>query len=105
MGKRQRARDRVGSTPVRVAMLVRRGHGGSIGPLQKGKGLPPTTGFGPRYNARRVVVKAHVQRLTDRGAQAARRHLRYIERDGVEKDGSPGALYGPRHRCDGNAGQ
>jgi type IV secretory pathway VirD2 relaxase len=41
------------------------------------------------------VVKAHVQKLGGRGAQAAARHLRYIERDGVEKDGSPGVLYGP----------
>jgi type IV secretory pathway VirD2 relaxase len=41
------------------------------------------------------VVKAHVQRLGRQGAQAAARHLRYIERDGVEKDGSPGVLYGP----------
>jgi type IV secretory pathway VirD2 relaxase len=36
-----------------------------------------------------------VQKLGGRGAQAAARHLRYIERDGVEKDGSPGVLYGP----------
>jgi type IV secretory pathway VirD2 relaxase len=40
-------------------------------------------------------VKAHVQKLGGHGAQAAARHLRYIERDGVEKDGSPGVLYGP----------
>jgi type IV secretory pathway VirD2 relaxase len=46
-------------------------------------------------NARRVVVKAHVQRLGTGGAKAAALHLRYIERDGVEKDGSKGVLYGP----------
>ncbi len=34
-------------------------------------------------------------RLTAYGAKAAAMHLRYIERDGVEKDGSKGALYGP----------
>jgi hypothetical protein len=38
--------------------------------------------IGPRPNARRVVVKAHVQKLGRHGAQAAARHLRYIERDG-----------------------
>jgi YD repeat-containing protein len=43
--------------------------------------------------ARRVVVKAHVQRMTAGGAKAAALHLRYIERDGVEKDGSKGVLY------------
>jgi type IV secretory pathway VirD2 relaxase len=48
-----------------------------------------------RPDARRVVVKARVVRLTTYGAKAAALHLRYIERDGVEKDGSKGALYGP----------
>jgi type IV secretory pathway VirD2 relaxase len=34
-----------------------------------------------------------VARLSGRGARAAVLHLRYIERDGVEKDGSKGVLY------------
>jgi hypothetical protein len=37
-------------------------------------------------------------RLTANGAKAAARHLRYIERDGVEKDGSKGVLYGQKDR-------
>jgi type IV secretory pathway VirD2 relaxase len=36
-----------------------------------------------------------VVRLSAGGAKAAALHLRYIERDGVEKDGSKGVLYGP----------
>jgi type IV secretory pathway VirD2 relaxase len=48
-----------------------------------------------RTDARRVVIKARVVRLTASGAKAAAMHLRYIERDGVEKDGSKGVLYGP----------
>ncbi len=44
-------------------------------------------------NARRVVIKAHVARLTASGAKAAALHLRYIQRDGVEQDGSKGILY------------
>jgi type IV secretory pathway VirD2 relaxase len=48
----------------------------------------------PRPRDRRVIVKAHVQRLTAGGAKAAALHLRYIERDGVEKDRSKGVLYG-----------
>ncbi|MGH7436756.1 MAG: DUF3363 domain-containing protein, partial [Polyangiaceae bacterium] len=48
-----------------------------------------------RPDARRVVVKARVVRLTANGAKSAAVHLRYIERDGVEKDGSKGVLYGP----------
>jgi type IV secretory pathway VirD2 relaxase len=49
------------------------------------------TGLGA--GARRVVVKAHVARLGGHGARAAVLHLRYIERDGVEKDGSKGVLF------------
>ncbi len=48
-----------------------------------------------RPDARRVVIKARVVRLAAGGAKAAALHLRYIERDGVEKDGSKGVLYGP----------
>src|SRR5580692_5725367 len=47
----------------------------------------------PARDARRVVVKAHYLRMTATGAKAATLHLRYIERDGVEKDGSKGMLY------------
>jgi type IV secretory pathway VirD2 relaxase len=41
-----------------------------------------------------VVVKVRVVRMTAYGAKAARLHLRYIERDGVDRDGSRGVLYG-----------
>ena len=47
----------------------------------------------PDATARRVVVKAHVARMGTGGAKAAALHLRYIERDGVEKDGSEGVPY------------
>ena len=47
----------------------------------------------PGAGARRVIVKMHVARLGANGARAASLHLRYIERDGVEKDGSKGVLY------------
>jgi type IV secretory pathway VirD2 relaxase len=40
-----------------------------------------------------VVVKVHVASLRAGGAKAAALHVRYIERDGVEKDGSKGKLY------------
>jgi type IV secretory pathway VirD2 relaxase len=51
----------------------------------------PVRGLGA--GARRVVIKAHVHRLNASGAKAAALHLRYIERDGVERDGSKGVLY------------
>jgi len=53
--------------------------------------------------ARRVVVKAHVARLGGRGARAAVLHLRYIERNGVEKDGSKGVLYDAKGRASAEA--
>jgi type IV secretory pathway VirD2 relaxase len=44
-------------------------------------------------HARRVIVKAHLLRMGPTAAKAAALHVRYIERDGVEKDGSKGVLY------------
>ncbi|MBB4659331.1 DUF3363 domain-containing protein [Parvularcula dongshanensis] len=55
---------------------------------------------------RRVVVKARVHRLSGSGAKNARAHLSYIERDGVEKDGSEGRAYDARdNRADTTAFQ
>ena len=47
----------------------------------------------PGVGARRVIVKARYVKMTPFGAKAAKLHLRYIERDGVERDGSKGRLY------------
>jgi type IV secretory pathway VirD2 relaxase len=44
-----------------------------------------------------------VARLSGRGARAAVLHLRYIERDGVEKDGSKGVLYDATGRVSAEA--
>jgi type IV secretory pathway VirD2 relaxase len=43
--------------------------------------------------ARRAVVKARLVRLGAKGMAAARAHLRYVQRDGVSRDGERGALY------------
>jgi len=43
--------------------------------------------------SRRCVVKARYVSLTREGAKAARAHLAYIEREGVEQDGSKGRLF------------
>ena len=48
----------------------------------------------PRADARRCIVKARIVPMNARGVKAARLHLAYIERDGVERDGSEGRLYG-----------
>jgi len=47
-----------------------------------------------KFRARRVAVKIRSVRLGLNGLQKARAHLRYIQRDGAERDGTPGKLYG-----------
>ncbi|HVV53336.1 MAG TPA: DUF3363 domain-containing protein [Polyangia bacterium] len=44
-------------------------------------------------SSRRCVVKSHYVATRGGGRLAAARHLGYLERDGVERDGSPGRLY------------
>jgi len=54
------------------------------------------------YRARRAIVKASLIRLAGKGGRAARAHMRYVQRDGVTRDGMPGELYGPEtDRADG----
>lgn len=43
--------------------------------------------------SRRAVVKFRLATLGGKGAGGAKAHLKYIERDGVTRDGSPGQLY------------
>ncbi|SHL52321.1 Type IV secretory pathway, VirD2 components (relaxase) [Sphingobium sp. YR657] len=57
------------------------------------------------YRQRRVVVKYRIARLNrPKGADAARAHLRYIQRDGVTREGEPGRLYcAGEDKADGKA--
>jgi len=48
-----------------------------------------------RGSSRRVVIKTRLLNLAKVGPRATIRHLRYIERDGVTKDGSKACAYGP----------
>ncbi|WP_296615776.1 relaxase/mobilization nuclease RlxS [Sphingomonas sp.] len=45
------------------------------------------------FRARRAMVKTRLVRLGSKGVAGARAHLRYIQRDGVTRDGLPGELY------------
>lgn len=45
------------------------------------------------FRSRRVVVKVRPVMLAGKGLGGARAHLSYIQRDGVTRDGEPGALY------------
>jgi type IV secretory pathway VirD2 relaxase len=65
--------------------------------IGRGAGVGRVLGSRDRYGAqrrRRVMVKARIVRLAGKGMNAARAHLRYVQRDGVTRDGEPGRLYG-----------
>jgi len=45
------------------------------------------------FRSRRVVVKTRVMKLGPKGLAAARTHVRYLQREGVSREGLPGQLY------------
>jgi type IV secretory pathway VirD2 relaxase len=74
------------------------GRGASMGRL-----LSSRDRFGG-LRARRAVVKTRLVRIGSKGMPAARAHLRYIQRDGVTREGTPGELYSAeRDTADGKA--
>ncbi len=92
MGGGRQPRTKNGVNSFRNAIVAR---GGSVmrrgmRGVREGAHTPKV----PTY-MRRVIVKVNIVRMTPERAKAAAAHIRYILRDGVEKDGSPGVLYGP----------
>lgn len=77
-------------------------HGSRIG---RGAGVGRVLASRDRYAAfrvRRVIIKSRIVKLKGQGLKAARLHLRYIQRDGVTRDGLPGELYdGTQDQADG----
>ena len=74
------------------------GRGASMGRL-----LSSRDRFGG-MRARRAVVKTRLVRIGTKGMPAARAHLRYIQRDGVTREGASGELYSAeRDMADGKA--
>ena len=49
------------------------------------------------------MIKGRYVRMNAEGWKAAKVHLAYLERDGVERDGAPGRLYGPEDGFDWEA--
>lgn len=45
------------------------------------------------YRQRRVIIKSRIVKLAGKGLTGAQAHLRYIQRDGVTREGEPGELY------------
>ncbi|EJH4826742.1 TPA: relaxase/mobilization nuclease and DUF3363 domain-containing protein [Pseudomonas aeruginosa] len=52
-------------------------------------------GRGLGANARRLTIKARLVNLAQAGPRSTAAHLRYIEREGVDRQGGPGHAYGP----------
>jgi len=82
----------------------RRFHGNRIG---RGSGVGrvlSARGVHAAFRRRRVVVKSRIVKLAGQGQKAARLHLRYIQRDGVTREGREGELYdADSDRADGSA--
>ncbi|AZO34108.1 MULTISPECIES: relaxase/mobilization nuclease RlxS [unclassified Mesorhizobium] len=99
-GQVRAAINRAGGRPQRGGRFTgsRTGRGGAAAALLKSR---------DRYAAfrqRRVVVKARFVKLAGKGADGARAHLRYLQRDGVTREGEAGELYGgDSDRIDGKA--
>jgi type IV secretory pathway VirD2 relaxase len=88
----------------RTGIRSRRFDGSRVG---RGAAIARVLGSGDRHAAfrsRRVVVKTRLAMLAGKGAGAAHAHLRYIQRDGVTREGAPGELYSAEHdTADGKA--
>ncbi len=89
------------SRVLAAANLARGGAGRSASysatRIGRGAGVGRLLARRDRYAAwrqRRVIVKARLAKLAGKGFAGARAHLRYVQRDGVTRDGRPGELYG-----------
>lgn len=47
----------------------------------------------PEFRSRRAFVQVHLKYFKGRGVSAARQFVRYIQREGVTREGDPGRLY------------
>ena len=88
----------------RIGIIRRRFDGSRIG---RGASIGRLLSSRDRFaglRGRRAIVKTRLVRLGAKGLRGAGAHLRYIQRDGVTQDGSPGELYGPSSdQADGKA--
>lgn len=64
--------------------------------IGRGAGVGRVLASRDRYAAfrqRRVIIKSRIIKLVGKGMGGAKAHLRYIQRDGVTREGEPGQLY------------
>src|SRR5690554_1907233 len=81
--------------------------GSNLSRIGRGGAMSATLSSRDHYAAfrqRRVIVKARIVKLAGKGINGARAHLRYIQRDGVTREGERGELYSAdKDRADGKA--
>jgi len=97
-GSARSLRARVSKAAARIGKPGK-GAGFSGRNIGRGNGAVPQAKSGVRRIARmrmrRVIVKVHIARARGGGgARAFGEHVRYVQRDGVERDGSGGQIYG-----------
>lgn len=63
--------------------------------LGRGHTAAHFTGASLTAGSRRVTIKTRLVNLAKAGGRSTSTHLRYIEREGVGRDGEPGKAYGP----------
>ena len=92
---------------ARAGMAKRSGRSFTGSRIGRGGIAARMLGTGDRYSglrARRAIVKTRLVRLGGKALGAARAHLRYIQRDGVTREGVEGRLYSAAEdQADGRA--
>src|SRR5262245_30733450 len=96
MGRRgPRNRERILPLHVRLARTAPRRGGDGTRRRRAGSQPGRVAVREPHPLSRRCVIKSRYVTMTASGRKLAVQHLAYLERDGVEREGSPGRLYGP----------
>ena len=123
IGSRRSPHERTYLQRVLHASVLAGGHATKAGAFRgnrigRGSGIGRVLSSRDRYGAyrsRRVVTKSRIAKLAGKGMDAAKAHLRYIQRDGVTREGAPAELYNAEDvgvdgkaflaRCDGDRHQ
>lgn len=97
-------RGRQNQAPVtfrnKVLSKVNSGQGGTKKGARAWSGARPAFVKQPKAYSRRAVIKARIVKMNSKGIRAASLHVKYIEREGVERDGSKGVLYSGHENFD-----
>jgi hypothetical protein len=95
MGRRRdAATERVPSFRAQIARAIAKQGGRKKGQGRAASKRGRIAVRAPHALSRRCVIKTKYVPTTGNGRKLAKAHLAYLERDGVERDGSPGHLYG-----------